>query len=63
VRINKNQQARTHACLVSWDELDELSARDNAITGRGVDYKQLDINNVLALPAVLRADEKGEEAT
>ncbi len=58
VRINKNQQARTHACLVSWDELDALSRRENAITGRGVDYKQVDINNVMALPAVLRAGEK-----
>jgi hypothetical protein len=58
-RISKNALARTQACLVPWEELDELSARENAVTGRGVDYRQTDINNILALPMLLEAEEKG----
>lgn len=60
IKIAKNSAARTHACLINWDELDELSERENAITGRGVDYKQLDINNVIAIPEILRRDRKAE---
>ena len=56
-RISKNQLGRTHACLVPWEELDELSARENAVTGRNVDYRQMDIDNVLALPRLLRGRE------
>ena len=53
-RISKNQRGRTHACLIPWEELDELSERENAVTGHNVDYKQMDIDNVLALPKLLR---------
>ena len=56
--IVKNSTARTHACLIDWDELDQLSARVNEITGRSVDYKQLDINNVLILPKLLQAEKE-----
>ena len=59
VRINKNTEAMTHACLITWDELDALSARENAVTGRNIDYKQYDINNVLALPKILGACAEG----
>ena len=55
-KIGKNPQARTHACLIPWEELDELSRRETAITGKSVDYKQMDINNVLALPKLVRAE-------
>lgn len=58
VRMTKNTEALTHACLISWDELDRLSARENEVTGRNVDYKQYDINNVLALPKLYGAKEK-----
>ena len=53
-RIGKNLAAKTHACLISWDALDELSARENAITGGSVDYKQMDRNNILILPELLK---------
>ncbi len=53
--IGKDTQNRLHACLIPWDELDTLSARENAVTGGSVDYKQLDRNNVLALARVLAA--------
>ncbi len=62
VKISKNQQTRTHACLVPWDALDALSEHERELTGRNVDYKQLDINNVLALPQLLQSEEKAGRA-
>ena len=62
IKIAKNSAARTHASLIPWEDLDELSARENAVTGRGVDYKQMDINNVLTLPAMLKALEGKEKS-
>ena len=58
IKIAKNSRARTHACLIPWEELDELSDRENAITGRNVDYKQIDIDNVLTMPKILKAEVK-----
>lgn len=58
LKIAKNSEKRTHACLVSWEELDELSAKENAVTDRKVNYKQTDIDNVLSLPRLLRAEEE-----
>ena len=57
-KIAKNSETRTHACLVSWEELNELSARESELTGRKVDYQQTDINNVLTLPKLLQAEEE-----
>lgn len=57
IKLSKNAEERTHACLIDWDALDELSARESAITGREVDYQQMDINNVLTLPRLLQAEE------
>lgn len=59
IRITKDTTARTHACLIPWEDLDELSRRENEVTGRNVDYKQIDINNVLALPELLKAEKEG----
>lgn len=53
IRIGKNTAARTHACLVDWEELDALSARENAITGKNLDYKAMDTANVLVVPELL----------
>lgn len=55
LRIAKNMTGRTHACLISWDELDALSEKENRITGGNVDYKQLDTNNVLVIYALLKS--------
>ena len=60
IRITRNTAARTHACLVSWDDLDALSFKVSAVMGRSVDYKQYDINNVLALPKLLQAGEESK---
>ncbi|MBQ9663381.1 MAG: hypothetical protein IJV40_09560 [Oscillospiraceae bacterium] len=62
IKIAKNAHERTHACLVPWEELDELSERENRVTGKNVDYKQIDINNVLAMPRLLQSElEKGRK--
>ena len=59
-RVTKDPEARLHACLIPWDELDVLSEKESELTGKKVDYKQIDINNVLALPNVLSASGKAE---
>ena len=53
-RIGKNTDGMTHACLIPWEALDDLSRRENEITGGTVNYKALDTNNVLAVPDMLR---------
>ncbi len=57
IRLTKDSENRTHACLIPWDELDDLSEKERSVTGRDVDYKQYDINNVLIIPDILRARE------
>lgn len=57
IRIGKDLTKRIHACLIDWDALDELSARENAVTGNDTDYKQMDIDNVLLLPELLKLTE------
>jgi len=58
VRIGKNMAEKTHACLVPWDDLDELSLRENAVTGKNLDYKQMDRDNVLTIPVLLQAQKE-----
>ena len=58
IRLFKDSENRTHACLIPWDELDALSEKEKSITGRAVDYKQYDINNVLIIPEILKQGEK-----
>lgn len=55
IRIGKDLEKRIHACLIPWEELDDLSARENAVTGKNIDYKEMDRNNVRAIPEVLQA--------
>lgn len=55
IRIGKNMAGKTHACLISWKALDKLSDREKNITGKAVDYKQMDRDNVLTIPNLLRA--------
>ena len=57
IRLFKDSENRTHACLIPWDELDDLSEKERSITGRAVDYKQYDINNVLIIPEILKQGE------
>ena len=55
-RIGKDLKTRIHCCLIPWEELDDLSARENTVTGKNVDYKEMDRNNVRMLPQLLKAD-------
>ncbi len=61
IRINKDPQRRLHACLIPWEELDSLSARENAVTGGRTDYKELDRENVIAVRDILTALRDGRE--
>lgn len=55
IRIGKNMADRTHACLIDWEELDDLSEWEAAVTGKMIDYKAMDTENVLAIPKLIRA--------
>lgn len=55
IRIGKNMAGRTHACLVKWEELDLLSQKEAAVTGKYVDYKAMDTENIQATPELLKA--------
>lgn len=42
-----------HACLVDWNALDEVSAVMTEISGREINYKNMDRENVLQIPRTL----------
>lgn len=54
LRIGKNMPERRHACLIRWEELDSLSARESSLTGKTVDYKAMDTANICLIPELLR---------
>jgi hypothetical protein len=58
IRVGKNMLARTHACLIPWEALDSLSAKESAITGKPIDYKAMDTDNIMAIPQLLQATEE-----
>ena len=60
LRIGKNMRSRTHACLIDWEQLPELSRKESAITGRPVDYCAMDTDNVFVITELLRSGEKAE---
>lgn len=55
LRVGKDMTLRQHACLIPWDDLDTLSARENAVTGGNVNYKEADRKNVRAVPQLLKS--------
>lgn len=61
LRIAKNPERHTHACLVPWDELDEIAKREAVYTGVRKDYKKLDYDNVLMIPECLAELKKSGE--
>ena len=60
-RISRDDQNRLQACLIPWEELNELSARENEITGGQVDYQQMDRNNVRIVSEILQAKQRTSE--
>ena len=55
IRIGKDMERRLHACLIPWDALDDLSAEENAVTGKSVDYKEMDRDNVRMIASMLKS--------
>ena len=53
VRILKDVEHKRHGCLVPWNDLDELSDFENSYTGKNVDYKQMDRENVKAVCKII----------
>ena len=60
-RIGKDTEKRMHACMIPYDQLDALSEKEKAVTGRDVNYRQADINNVMIIPRILREQRSGAE--
>ena len=60
LRIAKDTEHRLHACLIPWEELDALSDREAQLTGHRPAYLQMDRDNVLMVPEMLRAEAEGE---
>lgn len=54
IRMAKDTELKRHACLVPWEELDEISEIENSFTGKAVDYKQKDRDNILVIQKLLR---------
>ena len=54
IRPAKDTEKKLHVCLVPWEELDEISRIESELTGKDVDYKQLDRNNVVVIEKLLR---------
>lgn len=46
IRITVDRDAKLHACLIPWEELDKLSILVEELTGEKIDYKELDRQNV-----------------
>lgn len=57
-RITKDMDKRIHACMIPWEELDDYSAKENAVTGGSQDYAENDRKNVRDLNKVLKAMNK-----
>lgn len=55
LRIGKDMRLRIHACLTDWESLDALSAQESRLTGRIVNYKAMDTENVCLVPELLQA--------
>ncbi|WP_026517716.1 hypothetical protein [Butyrivibrio sp. MC2021] len=53
IRITKDMAGKQHACLIPWEELDALSDFENKITGKNVDYKQMDRDNINVMISLL----------
>ena len=58
-RVAKDTEKKLHACLVSWDELPALDKKEKELTGREVNYQQMDLDNVMLIPDLLKK-ESGE---
>ena len=56
IRVGKDSVKKLHACLIPWEELDALDEKEKRLTGKEVCYKQLDRDNILLIPELLRGE-------
>ena len=61
IRIGKDTNRRLHACLVPWEDLDYLGDLEAQFTGVQKDYKQMDRDNILMIPEMLKEEAKGSK--
>jgi len=59
LRIGKDTALKLHVCLTDWEKLDEVSKKENAVTGGDADYRQLDRDNVKLLLSLTGAAPEG----
>ena len=57
IRFTKDTVKKYHACLTGWDELTVLAEKEAAVTGVRKDYRQLDYDNILMIPEMLKKAE------
>ncbi|MCR5385273.1 MAG: hypothetical protein K6E72_11660 [Saccharofermentans sp.] len=53
VRVTRDAKRKLHACLVPWDELDALSDFENKLTGKNIDYKKMDCDNIITVKELM----------
>lgn len=54
-RIARDMDLRLHACMIPWEELNNYSRKEKAITGKERDYCNNDRENIRAIREVLLA--------
>ena len=54
IRPNQDREQMKHACLVSWEELDNISAIENSFTHKNKNYQNLDKENVAVVMEILQ---------
>ena len=52
-KFQKDTDNRRHACLVSWDELDDLSSLVSELQNKEENYKEKDRRNIFNIPRTL----------
>ena len=46
ISVGKDPARRLHACMIPWEELPALEAKEEKITGKRKDYRAMDMENV-----------------
>ena len=59
-RIARDPVQRIHACMIPWEELDDYSRKENAITGQHKNYCENDRENIRAMRDVLLKMDAGK---
>ena len=57
IKVSKDKKQLKHACLVDWDELDEISRIENSITHKHKDYKNADRENVDMVMELIKSEQ------